>query len=180
MIQIGLYHRKRDRPVSNINAERDERNRGMRYFEDLAVGDRFTGGPLTVTEEEIVGFASRFDPQPFHVDAEAAKATLFGGLAASGWHTTALTMRMIVGSDADLAGGYVGMGVDSVAWPKPTRPGDTLRIEGEIEEARLSSKRPDRGIIRVRIVTLNQKGETVQTMIANLLSPTRAGANAPA
>lgn len=148
----------------------------MRYFDDLAVGDRFTGGPLTVSDEEIVQFAGRYDPQPFHLDAEAAKSTLFGGLAASGWHTAALTMRMIVESDAELAGGYIGMGVDSIAWPKPTRPGDRLRVEGEIVEARLSTKRPDRGIARVRIVTLNQKDEVVQTMIANLLVPTRGGA----
>lgn len=147
----------------------------MRYFDDLAVGDRFKGGPLTVTEDEITGFASRFDPQPFHLDAEAARETLFGGLAASGWHTAGMTMRMIVGSDADLAGGYIGMGVDSIAWPKPTRPGDRLRVEGEVVEARLSSKRPDRGIARIRIVTLNHKDEVVQTMIANLLVPTREG-----
>ncbi len=152
----------------------------MRYFDDLAVGDRFTGGPLTVTEQEITGFASQFDPQPFHLDAEAAKSTLFGGLAASGWHTAGMTMRMIVGSDARLAGGYIGMGVDNITWPKPTRPGDRLRVEGEVLEARLSSKRPDRGIARIRIVTLNHKDEVVQTMVANLLVPTREGASTPA
>jgi acyl dehydratase len=146
----------------------------MRYFDDLSVGDRFTGGPLTVSEEEIIGFAGQFDPQPFHLDPAAAKATLFGGLAASGWHTASLTMRMIVTSDAKLAGGYIGMGVDAVTWPKPTRPGDQLRIEGEILETRLSAKRPENGVARVRIVTLNQKDEVVQTLVANLLAPTRA------
>ncbi|MBP2229139.1 acyl dehydratase [Azospirillum agricola] len=150
----------------------------MRYYEDLKVGDRFSGGPLTVTEDDIVGFAARFDPQPFHLDAEAAKGTLFGGLAASGWHTASLTMRMIVGSDTELAGGYIGVGVDSIAWPKPTRPGDRLRVESEVVELRLSGKRPDRGIVRIRTVTLNQADEIVQTMVANLLVPARAAAAA--
>ncbi len=150
----------------------------MHYFDDLAVGTRFDGGPLTVSAEEIVGFAGRYDPQPFHLDAEAAKSSLFGGLAASGWHTASMTMRMIVDSQT-LAGGFVGVGVDSIAWPLPTRPGDRLRVEGEVLEARLSAKRPDRGIVRMRITTRNQDGEAVQTMIANLLVPTRAGADGP-
>ncbi len=152
----------------------------MRFFDDVSVGDRFTGGPVTVSAEEIIGFAGQFDPQPFHLDHEAAASTLFGGLAASGWHTAGLTMRMIVGSDAKLAGGYIGLGVDAVTWPKPTRPGDTLRIEGEVLEARLSAKRPTNGVARVRIVTLNQKDEVVQTLIANLLVPTRASLAVPA
>ncbi|WP_188259957.1 MaoC family dehydratase [Azospirillum tabaci] len=151
----------------------------MRYLDDLSPGDRFTGGPVTVTEEDIVAFARQFDPQPFHLDPEAARDSVFGGLAASGWHTAGLTMRMIVTGDGALADGFVGMGVEDIRWPKPTRPGDVLRIESEILEVRVSAKRPDRGIARVRTTTLNQDGETVQQMTANLLVPRRPGA-APA
>lgn len=147
----------------------------MRYLDDLTPGDHFTGGPVTVTEEDIVAFARQFDPQPFHLDPEAAQGSVFGGLAASGWHTAGLTMRMIVTGDGALAGGFVGMGVEDVRWPKPTRPGDVLRIESEILEVRVSAKRPDRGIARVRTTTLNQDGEIVQQMTANLLVPRRPG-----
>ncbi|KAA0683615.1 MaoC family dehydratase [Roseomonas genomospecies 6] len=149
----------------------------MRYLDDLTPGDRFTGGPVTVTEEDVVAFARQFDPQPFHLDPEAAKDSLFGGLAASGWHTAGLTMRMIVTGDGALAGGFVGMGVEDIRWPKPTRPGDTLRIESEILEVRASAKRPGSGIARVRTTTFNQNGETVQQMTANLLVPRRPGAD---
>ncbi|MBP2298797.1 MaoC family dehydratase [Azospirillum picis] len=145
----------------------------MRYFDDFAAGDRFTGGPLEVTSAEIMAYAERFDPQPFHLDPEAARETLFKGLAASGWHTAGLTMRMIVGSTAGLAGGYIGMGVDSINWPRPTRPGDVLRIEMEVIEARRSVKRPDQGVLKVTTTTLNQKDEVVQVMTANLLAPAR-------
>ncbi len=145
----------------------------MRYFEDIAVGDRFTGGPLTVETAEIVAYAEKFDPQPFHLDPDTAKDTLFRGLAASGWHTAGMTMRMIVGSNAELAGGYIGMGVDQIGWPRPTRPGDVLRIEMEVLEARRSAKRPDQGVLRVKTTTFNQNDEVVQTMIANLLAPGR-------
>ncbi|PWC33155.1 MaoC family dehydratase [Azospirillum sp. TSO35-2] len=145
----------------------------MRYFDDVSVGDRFQGGPLEVSEAEIIAYAERFDPQPFHLDPQAAKDTLFRGLAASGWHTAGMTMRMIVGSNAELAGGYVGMGVDSIAWPKPTRPGDVLRIEMEVLDARRSAKRPDQGVLRVKTTTLDQADEVVQVMVANLLAPAR-------
>lgn len=146
----------------------------MRYFEDLTVGDRFTGGPLTVSQEDIVTFARSFDPQPFHTDPEAAKDSLFRGLAASGWHTTALTMRMIVEGDGQIAGGFIGMGVDSISWPKPTRPGDVLRLVGEVEELRTSAKRLDSGIGRMRMTTYNQMDEIVLSMVANLLIPKRS------
>ena len=149
----------------------------MRYLDDLTPGDRFTGGPVTVTEEDIVAFARQFDPQPFHLDPEAARDSLFGGLAASGWHTAGLTMRMIVTGDGVLAGGFVGMGVEDIRWPKPTRPGDALRIESEILEVRVSGKRPDRGIARVRTTTLNQDGAIVQQMTANLLVLRRPAAD---
>ncbi|WP_353857646.1 MaoC family dehydratase [Azospirillum formosense] len=149
----------------------------MRYLDDLTPGDRFTGGPVTVTEEDIVAFARQFDPQPFHLDPEAARDSLFGGLAASGWHTAGLTMRMIVTGDGALAGGFVGMGVEDIRWPKPTRPGDALRIESEILEVRVSAKRADRGIARVRTTTLNQDGAIVQQMTANLLVLRRPAAD---
>ncbi|MBK3732854.1 dehydratase [Azospirillum brasilense] len=149
----------------------------MRYLDDLTPGDRFTGGPATVTEEDIVAFARQFDPQPFHLDPEAARDSVFGGLAASGWHTAGLTMRMIVTGDGALAGGFVGMGVEDIRWPLPTRPGDALRIESEVLEVRVSAKRPDRGIARVRTTTFNQDGAIVQQMTANLLVPRRPGAD---
>ncbi|TWA64350.1 acyl dehydratase [Azospirillum brasilense] len=147
----------------------------MRYLDDLTPGDRFIGGPVTVTEEDIVAFARQFDPQPFHLDPEAARDSVFGGLAASGWHTAGLTMRMIVTGDGALVGGFVGMGVEDIRWPLPTRPGDALRIESEILEVRVSAKRPDRGIARVRTTTFNQDGAIVQQMTANLLVPRRPG-----
>lgn len=152
----------------------------MRYLDDLTPGDRFAGGPVTVTAEDIIAYARQFDPQPFHLDAEAATETVFGGLAASGWHTAGLTMRMIVTGDGQLAGGFVGMGVEEVRWPKATRPGDTLRIESEVLEVRVSEKRPDRGIARIRTTTFNQDNDMVQVMTANLLVPRRVGADAPA
>lgn len=147
----------------------------MRTLDDLTPGDRFTGGPVTVTEEDIVAYARQFDPQPFHLDAEAAKETVFGGLAASGWHTAGVTMRMIVTGETRLAGGVVGMGVEELRWPKATRPGDTLRIESEVLATTPSTKRPDRGIARVRTTTFNQHDEVVQVMTANLLVPRRIG-----
>ena len=148
----------------------------MLYLDDLTPGDRFAGGSLTVTEEDIYAFARQFDPQPFHLDPEAAKETIFAGLAASGWHTTALTMRMIVDSPNRLAGGYVGMGVDGLQWPRPVRPGDRLRVESEVLEVRPSAKRPDQGVARMRVVTFNQNDEEVLRWIGNLLVPRRTGA----
>jgi acyl dehydratase len=144
----------------------------MQYFEDFAVGQKFVSGRLTVTTDEIVEFAGRYDPQPFHLDDEAAKKTLFGGLAASGWHTAALTMRLIVGSKFRPAGGILGFGGELV-WVKPVRPGDELHVESEIIETRLSQSRPGVGIVTVRVTTLNQDGDTVQTFTPALLVPRR-------
>lgn len=145
----------------------------MRYLDDLTPGDRFTGGPVTVTEGDVVAFAQRFDPQPFHTDPAAAAATLFKGLAASGWHTAALTMSMIVGGDTRLAGGIVGLGVEELAWPTATRPGDVLRIENEVVEVRPSTTNPTRGTVRMRTTTFNQNDAVVQRMTATLLVPRR-------
>lgn len=139
------------------------------YLDDLAAGQVYRSGETTVSEAEIVRFAGEFDPQPFHLDAEAARATFFGGLAASGWHTAALTMRLLVDSEMRIAGGIVGAGMDEVRWPKPLRPGDTIRLESEVLEVRPSRSRPSQGLAKVRTTTLNQHGEAVQVLVANLL-----------
>jgi acyl dehydratase len=133
------------------------------FLEDLRVGQRFSSGAHTVDSAQIKAFAAQFDPQPFHLDGEAAKPTLFGGLAASGWHTAAITMKLLVESGLPLSGGSIGSGGE-ISWPKPTRPGDTLSVVSEIEEVTPSRSRPDRGMIRVRSETRNQRGETVQVL----------------
>jgi acyl dehydratase len=145
----------------------------QRYFEDFAVGQTFRSGQLRIDTERIKTFAAEFDPQPFHLDEEAARHTIFRGLAASGWHTAALTMRLLVESELKPAGGIVGAGIDEVRWPRPVRPGDELRVESEILEVRPSKSRPDQGLIKVRTTTLNQNGEPVQVFIGNLLVPCR-------
>src|SRR5215469_8424346 len=142
-------------------AESSTQNADRVYLDDLYVGRRFTSGTHTIDEVEIKTFARQFDPQPFHLDDDAARATLLGGLAASGWHTAAITMRLLVESGLPLAGGIIGAGGE-IAWPKPTRPGDTLRVESEVLEVAPSRSRPDRGMATVRSVTRNQKDEAVQ------------------
>jgi len=142
------------------------------YFEDFAAGQRFGSGRLTVDAAAIKAFAASYDPQPFHLDEKAAEQSLFAGLAASGWHTAALTMRLIVGSDFRPAGGVLGFGGE-LTWIKPVRPGDELRVEAEILETRLSQSRLGFGIVKVRVTTLNQHGETVQTFVPALLVPCR-------
>jgi acyl dehydratase len=139
------------------------------YLDDLAPGQTYGSGETTVSQADIVGFATRFDPQPFHLDAEAAKATFFGDLAASGWHTAALTMRLLGESELRLHGGIIGAGMDELRWPKPLRPGDTIRLESEVIEVRPSRSRPSQGLAKVRTTTLNQHGEAVQVLVANLL-----------
>lgn len=139
-------------------------NVSERYFEDFQVGDRFRSADYTMAEEEIVAYARQYDPQPFHTDAAAAARSLFGGLVASGWHTAAVSMRLIAQSDIRAAGGLIGMGVEQLRWPRPVRPGDTLHVEVEVLEKRPSRSQPDRGIVRVRNTTFNQAGEPVQIM----------------
>ena len=140
------------------------------HLDDLQVGQRFVSGTHAVTEPDIKAFAQQFDPQPFHLDNEAAKATLFAGLAASGWHTAAITMRLLVEAGLPLAGGIVGVG-GTLEWPKPTRPGDTLQVESEVLEITPSRSRPDRGTATVRSVTRNQRGDVVQNLTAKLIVP---------
>lgn len=142
------------------------------YLEDLEVGLRFGSRSHTLEVGQIVEFADAFDPQPFHLDDEAAKATLFGGLAASGWHTAAITMRLLVEGGAPIAGGIIGAGAE-IAWPQPTRPGDVLNVESEIVEVTPSRSKPDRGIVTIRSETRNQRGETVQVMTSRLVVPRR-------
>ena len=139
------------------------------YLDDLSVGQRFGSGCLLVDEKAIKRFAAEYDPQPFHLNNEAAKETLFKGLAASGWHTAALTMRLFVESDFKPAGGVIGAGVEGLQWPQPVRPGDELSIEAEIIEIRPSKSRPEQGMVKVRVITLNQRHETVQNFVANLV-----------
>ena len=145
----------------------------MRYLEDFAPGQKFGSGRARVEAERIKSFAAEFDPQPFHLDAEAARKSLFGGLAASGWHTAALTMRLLVESEIKPVGGIVGAGFDEFRWPRPVRPGDELRVESEVLEVRPSKSRPEQGIIKVRTTTLNQNGEAVQIFVGNLVVPRR-------
>jgi acyl dehydratase len=142
------------------------------YLEDLHVGQRFTSATHRVTVDEIHKFASEFDPQPFHLDGEAASRSLFSGLAASGWHTAAITMRLLVMGGAPIAGGVIGAGAE-VAWPRPTRPGDTLQVESEVIDVKPSRSKPDRGIVTVRSETLNQNGEVVQVLTSKLVVPRR-------
>ena len=145
---------------------------GGLYLEDLYVGQRFTSGAHAVDEAQIKTFAGQFDPQPFHLDDAAARSTLFAGLAASGWHTAAITMRLLVDGGAPIAGGIVGAGGE-VSWPKPTRPGDILQVESEVLEVTPSRSRPDRGMVTVRSETFNQRGEIVQMLTAKFVVPRR-------
>jgi len=152
----------------------------IQYIEDLAPGQEYGSGRLTVEPERIKAFAAEFDPQPFHLDEAAARDTLFGGLAASGWHTAALTMRLLVDGEFRPAGGILGAGFEELRWPKPVRPGDELHIESEILEVRISKSRPDQGIVKVRTTTFNQAGEAVQVFTANLIVQRRPAAAAQA
>ena len=142
-------------------------------LDDLHVGQRFASGRHLIDAEQIKAFATQFDPQPFHLDAEAAKDTLFQGLVASGWHTAAVTMRILVESGLPIAGGIIGVGGD-ITWPNPTRPGDVLQVESEILELRPSRSHPDRGMATIRSETRNQRNEIVQVFLARLVVPCSA------
>ena len=141
----------------------------VRYLEDFEVGQTFGSGRLVVDPERIRQFAAEFDPQPFHLDEEAARNTIFRGLAASGWHTAAMTMRLLVESELQPAGGIVGAGFDEFKWTLPVRPGDELHLESEVLEVRPSKSRSDQGLIKVRTTTLNQDNRPVQILVANLV-----------
>jgi len=142
------------------------------FLEDLSVGQKFTSGTYLMETERIKQFAAEFDPQPFHLDEAAAEASIFKGLSASGWHTVAATMRLIATGGLDLAGGIIGLGAE-VAWPRPTRPGDTLHLESEILEIRPSRSKPQQGIVTVSNTTINQNGKTACVLTAKLIVPRR-------
>ncbi len=146
----------------------------MLYFEDLTPGRRFSTGSVTVSEADIIGFAQQYDPQPFHTDPEAARHTFFDGLAASGWHTSSLTMRLVVESElSTVANGLIGMGIDKMRWPRPTRPGDTLTAELTVLDQRRSGSRPDFGVVRFSWTTVNQHGETVMALETSIWAACR-------
>lgn len=147
---------------------------GAIYFEDMTVGRHFNTGTVTMEEAEMIHFAQAFDPQPMHTDPEAGRASIFGGLIGSGWYTAALTMKLVIGGDMRSDDrGRVGLGIELLRWPTPTRPGDILTAVTEILEARPSGSRPDRGIVKLRTLTYNQKREVMQELVANVLVPRR-------
>ncbi len=145
------------------------------YLEDLAVGQVFRSGPTEIGVDRIRSFAAEFDPQPFHLDEDAASSSLFGRLVASGWQTAAITMRLLVDGELKIAGGLIGLGVESIRWPRPVYPGDVLRVESEIVEVRPSHSNPDRGIVRIRSTTFNQDDQPVMIQTASLVVPRRPG-----
>jgi acyl dehydratase len=145
------------------------------YLEDFSPGQTFASAPMSVDAEAIKAYARQFDPQPFHLDEAAATGTFFKGLAASGWHTVSMTMRLLVDGGLPIAGGIIGAGVDEIRWPRPTRPGDTLRLVSEVLEVRPSKSRPDQGLMKVRTTTFNQRDEPVQVMVSNLVVMRRTG-----
>lgn len=144
------------------------------YLEDFAVGQTWRSDSQVVSAEEIIEFAKRYDPQPFHTDPEAAGKTFFGGLAASGWHTAALTMGLMVRCAMKPAFGLVGAGVDDLKWPTPLRPGDEIHVNLEVLDVRRSSSKPDRGIVRIGLRTVNQDDKVMQTGVANVVVPARS------
>jgi acyl dehydratase len=145
---------------------------GLLFLEDLYPGQRFTSGRYVMDEERMKAFAAEFDPQPFHLDEEAARASLFGGLAASGWHTAAVAMRLLACGGLPFAGGLIGLGGE-IAWPRPTRAGDTLQVESEILEVSRSRSKPNQGIATVRSTAFNQNREPVYIFTAKILVVSR-------
>ena len=138
------------------------------YLEDLHVGQRLMSGTYHISEAQIRDFAREFDPQPFHLDETAAKASIFAGLAASGWHTAAVAMRLLVTGGLPLGNGIIGLGGE-LAWPKPTRPGDTLHVESEVIEILPSRSKPNQAVVKVSSTTMNQSGEAVHVFTAKVL-----------
>ncbi len=147
-------------------------NSGGLTLDDVTPGQRFTSASHSIDANQIKAFAKEFDPQPFHLDEELAKDTFFGGLAASGWHVAAITMKLLVGDAAPFEGGLIGAGGE-IAWPKPTRPGDVLTVVSEVLDVTPSRSRPDRGVITMRSETRNQRGDVAQVLTAKLVVPRR-------
>jgi acyl dehydratase len=159
----------------HLNSRKDAAMALDRFLEDLAPGDAWASGSVTIDADAIKAFAGDYDRQPFHLDEVAAEASFFRGLAASGWHVAALSMRLLTEGDVPFAWGIVGAGGE-ISWPRPTRPGDTLTVVTEIVEVTPSRSRPDRGIVTVRNETRNQHGEAVQVLVARLVVPSRRSA----
>ena len=145
-----------------------------RAFEDFPVGTQLVSGEETISAEEIVAFARRYDPQPFHLAPDPGES-LLGGLTASGWQTAAVSMRLFIDT-MQVEGGIIGRAIDELRWPAPVRPGDRIRVEIEVLEARLSKSKPGYGIIRYRSLTLNQDDKVAQSFLALVLVPTRGAA----
>jgi len=143
------------------------------YLEDFAVGQKYGSGRLRIEAARIKSFAAEFDPQPFHTDEAAAEHSFFRGLAASGWHTAAATMRLLVEGELKPAGGIIGAGFDEFRWTHPVRPGDELHLESEVLEVRPSKSRPEQGLIKVRTTTFNQNDEPVLILVGSLVVPRR-------
>lgn len=143
------------------------------FFEDFVIGSQHSSPKITVTTEMIKEFASRYDPQVFHLDEEAARDTFFQGLAASGWHTAALTMRLLTECSLKPEGGMIGGGIDELKWPTAMRPDDTLHVEVTVRAKRQSRSKPERGFVTIHIDTVTQHGTKVQSMTANILVPVR-------
>ncbi len=146
---------------------------GPLYFEDLAAGQRYASGVAALDADAIRAFARDFDPQPFHLNAAAAQTSVFGRLVASGWHTMALTMRLLVEGELRTAWGLIGLGADELRWPRPVQPGDVLQVECEVLELHPSTSKPDRGTARLRLTTRNQRDEVVLTLVTTILVPRR-------
>jgi acyl dehydratase len=144
-----------------------------RFLDDYKAGDRSRSAETTISAADIIAFARQYDPQPFHLDPEAAKTSLFGTHVASGWHMTAIAMRLIIESDLKPEGGVIGRGVDELRWPNPLKPGDRVHVEGEVLEVSPSTSKPDRGTLRVRTQLVTQDGKVVMSFIALLVVPRR-------
>jgi acyl dehydratase len=155
----------------------DTTSSGMLYLDELHVGQIFTSGSYEMEGARMKSFAAEFDPQTFHLDEAAANSSVFRGLAASGWHTAAASMRLMVDGELKIAGGLIGLGGE-IAWPRPTCAGDTLRVNSEIVEIVPSRSKPNQGVVKVRNTTLNQNGEEVQVFTAKLLVFKRPAQNA--
>lgn len=155
-----------------VTAETRERQAPVLYLEDFAVGQVFHSRRLTIDATRIKSFAAEFDPQPFHLDDTAAKRSIFGGLAASGWHTAAITMRLLVSGGLPIAGGIVGMSVE-IAWVKPVRAGDVLHVVSTVQEVKRSKSKPSQGVATVVSETMDEFGEVVQRLVSKLLVPAR-------
>lgn len=150
----------------------DESTQTLYFLDDLVLGQRFVSGTYTLTEDKLIAFAVEYDPQPFHLDKEAPAATLFKGLAASGWHTAAITMKLLNDGGAPLAGGIIGAG-GQIEWPRPTRPGDVLQVVSEVVQITPSRSKPQQGLVVLRSETMNQNEEVLQILQAKLIVPRR-------